>query len=182
MDKKHWCTLVLGAVAGFAQLTAQTTYQNTAPHVAPPPPQVAPQQQSQPVVQPSGQVLDAAAQAKLDQDLADTANVGSQWLKLVDEGKYGDSWDFGSKTFQFTIKRDEWIKAQNEIRKPYGSLVSRKLVDQRTAKDPKGLPAGEYMVLIYESSFSNHPKAGELLTMVKESDGKWRPLTYQAHY
>lgn len=117
-------------------------------------------------------------QAQLDQDLADTANVSSQWLKLIDEGKYGESWDYGSKTFQFTIKRDEWVKAEEKLRKPLGSYVSRKLIEQRTAKNPKGLPAGDYMVLYYKSSFSNRPEANELITMVRESDGKWRVLTY----
>jgi len=171
--------------AAFAQATSQQI------RPAAPAPAVQPIPQQQPAQQPAqqqaqqqqdtaAQPLDAKAQAQLDTDLADTANVAGQWLKLIDDGKYGDSWDYGSQTFKFTIKRDEWIKAEEKLRQPLGRLVSRKLVEQRTAKNPKGLPQGDYMVLYFKSSFSNRPEANELVTMVRESDGKWRVLTYHA--
>lgn len=110
----------------------------------------------------------------------DTANVAAQWLKLLDDGRYDDSWDYASPIFQFTIKKNEWNKAQQKLRAPFGRLISRQLVQQMPAKDPKGLPKGDYMVLGYQSAFSNRPEVRELVTMVKDSDGKWRVLTYQA--
>ena len=126
----------------------------------------------------------AVQQAGLTPDeqkiLTDNAQAANAWLKLIDEGKFGESWDAGSKTFQLTIKRDEWIKAEEKLRKPLGTVVSRKLLQQLPKENPKGLPAGYYMVLIYETDFSNRPKANELLTMVLESDKQWRTLTYQA--
>lgn len=166
---------IFGAILAFGQPAISYAQAVSAPVNA----QAIPQQSSASpgtVQQP----LDAQAQAALDKDLADTASVAAQWLKLIDDGKYGDSWDFGSKTFQFTIKRDEWVKAQEKLRQPLGKLSSRKLIEQRTAKNPKGLPAGDYMVLYYKSSFSNRPEANELVTMVRESDGNWRVLTYHA--
>jgi hypothetical protein len=115
-------------------------------------------------------------------DLRDSAAEAQKWLKLIDQGKYGESWDTGSNIFRFTIKRDEWIKSLEKIHQPYGQLISRQLVQQSPAENPKGLPAGDYMVLVYKSSYSNHPSVNELVTMVLSTDGKWKVLTYQASY
>jgi cell division protein FtsL len=55
------------------------------------------------------QTLDRQAITEEEQNLKATAEAADQWLKLMDEGKYGESWDAGSNIFRFTIKRDEWI-------------------------------------------------------------------------
>ncbi len=124
-----------------------------------------------------------AAQYSTDQEQLNvqlSAQAADQWLRLMDEGKYGDSWDAASNIFRFTIKRDEWIKAQEKLRQPLGQVISRKLVEQRVAKDPKGLPQGDYMVLYYKTQFANRPNASELITMVLSTDGKWKVLTYHS--
>ena len=60
-----------------------------------------------------------------------------------------------------------------------GELESRTVLDQRTAQNPQGLPAGEYMVMVYKTSFTNNKNSNEVVTLMQESDGKWRVLTYQ---
>lgn len=145
-------------------------------------PQQQPQQQGNLPKRPSPADLQLSPQegAALEQAYADTANVAAQWLKMIDDGKYGESWDFASQLFQFTLKRKEWEVAEEKLRAPMGRLISRQLVLQAPAKDPKNLPKGDYMVLEYKASFANRPEVSELVTMIKESDGKWRVLTYQA--
>lgn len=130
--------------------------------------------------QPQTGAQQAQANPELQQAFEDSANVAAQWLKLIDEGKYADSWDYAAQKFQVTLKKEEWVLVEQKLRQPMGSLISRQLVQQLPAKDPKGLPAGDYMVLAYKSSFTNRPNVRELVTMVKESDGQWRVLTYQA--
>lgn len=112
--------------------------------------------------------------------LADNAADALHWLNLIDQGQYGESWDAASKTFQLTINRNEWIKAEEKLRKPLGAVVNRQLLQQLPKQNPKGLPEGYYMVLVYQTDFANRAKANELVTMVLESDGRWRVLTYQA--
>lgn len=112
--------------------------------------------------------------------LTDNANAALSWLKLIDDGHYAESWDAGSKTFQLTIGRNEWVKAMEKLRKPLGTVVQRTLLQQLPKQNPKGLPEGYYMVLVYQTNFSNRPQANELVTMQLESDGRWRTLTYQA--
>lgn len=113
-------------------------------------------------------------------DLKDSLASAESWLKIVDSGNYGESWNTASNTFKFTIKKDEWIKAEEKLRQPLGRLISRKLVEQRPAKNPKGLPAGDYMVIYFKTSYTNRPEANELITLVKSDDGVWRVLTYHS--
>jgi len=77
-----------------------------------------------------------------------------------------------------TIGKEEWIELEQATRKPLGKVISRDVVDERIAKNPKGLPVGNYMVLFYNTSFTNRKDAHELVTLMQESDGKWRVLTY----
>lgn len=131
--------------------------------------------------------LDAAAaqetepKVAADPSLEQSAKAADAWLKLMDEGNYDETWDKSSATLELLIPKSHWKSLMSALRKPFGSVRSRKLIEQRPAFNPAGLPKGEYMVLVYSTSFSSRPNAHELVTMVKESDGNWKVLTYQAN-
>jgi hypothetical protein len=115
----------------------------------------------------------------INPDLQTSKEAAEEWLKLLDQKNYDQSWDKGAATLQLLIPKKDWRKLMESIHRPMGEIKSRQIIEQRPAKDPVGLPKGEYMVLVYKSSFSAKPTANELLTMVKESDGRWKILTYQ---
>jgi len=115
----------------------------------------------------------ADAQKKTDQEKA-----ASKWLELVDKGMYDASWDHASIIMQNTISKKEWDKVLNATRKPMGTVTSRHLLDQRPATNPHGLPAGDYMVIFYQTNFSRKPDSKELLTLYLEGN-EWKVLTYQ---
>lgn len=116
---------------------------------------------------------------QFQQDLKDSAAVSLAWLESIDNGQYDQSWDAGSPLFKQTISKSEWVMFLQSIRKPMGTLISRKVVDERTAKNPPGLPNGDYMVMVYKTSFTNNKDSDEVVTLMKGSDGQWRILTYQ---
>jgi hypothetical protein len=103
--------------------------------------------------------------------------AANEWLGIVDGGNYGVSWDQGATIFKLTMPRDEWNTYLDKVRKPSGSVVNRDIVDQRVSKDPKGLPKGDYMVVIYSTKFSNGKSANELITLQNEQ-GKWKVMGY----
>ncbi|MFA6915805.1 MAG: DUF4019 domain-containing protein [Parachlamydiales bacterium] len=140
-------------------------------------PQASPSQQ--PATTPSEDQQTPAAQlpqADLEAGLA----AGEQWLKFIDSGTYTSSWDNGSLQFKTVVSKGDWDTAMKKLRQPLGTVKSRKLVDLRTAVNPPGVAKGDYIVLVYDTDFSTRPKAGELLTLVKESDGQWRVMSYFA--
>jgi Protein of unknown function (DUF4019) len=107
-----------------------------------------------------------------------SATTSKDWLELVDKGQYGESWNQASALMKMTVHKDEWVTLMEKTRKPLGAVRSRTVVDQRTAKNPHGLPAGDYMVMFYKTDFSGKSGAYELVTLFFQ-DGKWFVLTYQ---
>ena len=103
------------------------------------------------------------------------------WLALIDGNKYAESWSQASLQFRNTIKQKEWIIAMQKIRSPLGPVVKRSIADVRTSTNPSGMPKGDYMVFYFNTAFKNKPKANELVTLVLESDGQWRVLTYEVN-
>ena len=104
--------------------------------------------------------------------------TAKSWLGIVDRGEYGRSWDEMSSVTKNTVKRDEWEKILTKTRKPLGTLKTRDVVDIRSAVNPKNLPTGNYMVMIYRSSFAKKNDAHELVTLFLQN-GQWHVLTYQ---
>lgn len=121
----------------------------------------------------------AAANAEDSQEqIQASVKAAEEWLKVVDQGHYGQSWSTGSLRLQLTMPKAQWEQLMHATRAPLGIVKSRKLAGQSIAKNPKGLPAGDYMVLLYETEFENGKAAEELLTLSFGYDQKWHVLTY----
>jgi hypothetical protein len=99
-------------------------------------------------------------------------------VQLLDDGKFDKAYQATSLLMQKTVNQTEWIYLMDVSRKPLGKVKARTLTDIRTARNPKGLPEGDYMVVYYKTNFANRRDGDELLTLTL-SDGKWRVLTYQ---
>jgi hypothetical protein len=113
--------------------------------------------------------------------LIEALKAAEDFVRLIDQGRYAESWTRGAKLFQKTITQKEWSVALQLARQPLGAVRSRSLKDERPALDPKGLPKGPYMVVEYNTSFEKAPQSGELLTLMREADGTWKVLTYQVN-
>jgi hypothetical protein len=116
-----------------------------------------------PAESPAAKAAEASAQA---------------WLALVDDGKYGESWDAASAFFRSAMSKAQWESALGGARKPLGKLVSRRLRGAKPMTDLPGAPAGEYVVIQYDTSFANRASAVETITPMKEKDGSWRVSGY----
>lgn len=126
-------------------------------------------------------LVDKENQSQIAAWMIESTQVAKDYVDGLDKGQYAQSWSKGDSLFQHTISQEEWAQALTFSRKRLGKMISRKLKDQRPAKDPHGLPKGAYMVVEYDTSFENASNSGELLTLRRGSDGKWRVLTYQVN-
>ena len=91
----------------------------------------------------------AADQAAVDE----ATKAADQWLKLVDNGDYKQSWETASTIFKNAVTEDQWAQQVGSARKPLGALVSRKLKSAQYATSLPGAPDGKYVVIQYDSSF-----------------------------
>ncbi len=114
-----------------------------------------------------------------EDDMEAGVDAGVKWVKLVDDVQYEASWENGSTLMKLKMPKENWVAGLQQLRRPLGTMTERKLADVRSAKDPKGLPAGDYMVLVYQTDFSDGKGRGELLTLVHENGKDWKVFTYQ---
>lgn len=100
------------------------------------------------------------------------------WLKLVDDGKYGESWNEGATLFKSVVTKEKWEEALNSILPPFGANISRNVLSVQYKTSIPGAPDGEYVIIRYESKFENKEKAIETVTPMKDEDGSWRVSGY----
>lgn len=100
------------------------------------------------------------------------------WLKLVDEGKYQESWDDASTSFKDHVTAEQWSKMIGVARNPLGAVISRNFKLARYSTSLPGAPDGEYVVIQYDTSFANKKAAVETITPMLDKDGQWRVSGY----
>jgi hypothetical protein len=100
------------------------------------------------------------------------------WLQLVDEGNYSESWNEASGYFKNAITREQWGQQIQGARGPLGKTVSRTVKSMQYTTTLPGAPDGEYVVIQFDSSFTNKKTAVETITPMLDKDGMWRVSGY----
>ena len=103
-----------------------------------------------------------------------SALAAQSWVSLIDDGNYSQSWKEAAASFQGAVKEKAWEDSMKKFRQPLGALVSRKVKTTQSATSPPGAPAGQYMLMQFETSFKEKNPAIETVTFVLEKDGKWK--------
>ena len=87
-----------------------------------------------------------------------------QWLVLVDDKNYAQSWSEAGKAFQNRQKADAWAKDAGARREPLGAVASRglKSID---------LSRSNVAVIKYDSVFAHKASAVETITLSFENGG-----------
>ncbi|MFQ5889305.1 MAG: DUF4019 domain-containing protein [Gemmatimonadota bacterium] len=108
----------------------------------------------------------------------EAATAAETWLRLVDAGRYPESWDEAAPYLQGFVDRDRLARQLRAAREPLGALRARKLASALYATSLPGAPDGEYVVLQYETSFENKRSAVETVTPMRAADGGWKVSGY----
>ena len=118
-----------------------------------------------------------AAAVEGEQEL-NAVKAAEEWLALVDAGKQDESWKTASALLQRNISSEQWQTTVSGVRTPLGAVVSRERVSAIYRNELPGAPDGEYVIIQYQTSFTNKKAAIETVTPMKESDGTWRVSGY----
>jgi hypothetical protein len=71
-----------------------------------------------------------------------------------------------------------WETSLEGARKPLGKLIRRKVINTQEATSLPGSLDGQYLVMMFETSFEKKKSAVETVTFALEKDGKWRAVGY----
>jgi hypothetical protein len=119
----------------------------------------------------------AAVGGNAEKEKAAVASA-ERWLGLVDHGKYAESWKEAASLFRNAINQGQWEQTLQAVRKPLGTLVTRKLKTMTYRTSLPGAPDGEYVVIKFESSFEKKKSAVETVTPMMDQDSRWRVSGY----
>lgn len=108
----------------------------------------------------------------------EAAVAAERWLGGIDAGNYPQSWQEASAIFREAISETGWVSALSNVRKPLGELVSRRLKSAHYSESLPGAPDGQYVVLLFDTSFAAKKSAVETVTFVLEKDDAWRAAGY----
>jgi len=105
------------------------------------------------------------------------------WLKIIDEGKYADSWNDNSKLFKQQLTAEKWAAALKSAREPSGAVKSRTLIGSQQVDEipwPTGprVIKGTFMIAQFATTMEKTGAMIETVTFEKERDGVWRASGY----
>lgn len=112
------------------------------------------------------------------QEQSAVVDQAEQWLALVDSGNYDASWREAAEYLKGNVAEQKWLQTMTTVRKPLGTLVSRKLKSTRYRTMLPQALKGRYLIIDYQSSFSNKKAAVESITQMMQKDGTWRVAGY----
>ena len=117
---------------------------------------------------------------KPDQQRLDASGSAAyEFLTLVDQQQYQQSWQSCAAYLQETVPLQQWQEQLAAVRTAAGALQERTQTNYTYTKEAKeGVPAGEYMVYSYASSFSNKADVKETVTLILTQEGNWRVAGY----
>ncbi len=103
--------------------------------------------------------------------------VAVDWLKLVDEENYADSWKQAAPFLKEHVPLVAWEKRLNEIRKPIDPMVERTLSTTEYREQLPGLPAGQYVAFVWETYFGVKHQMLESMVL-SFTNGEWKAVGY----
>jgi hypothetical protein len=99
------------------------------------------------------------------------------WLVLLDRRDWGRAWETSSAMFRGSVPLPTWMDGIPKVREPLGTFVERAPANSSYKTTLEGRPEGEYVTVIFLSKFDKK-ELQEVVTTVRESDGKWRVTGY----
>lgn len=124
----------------------------------------------------------AQAPAPTEQQVAANVAAGQAaaliWLTQLDNKMWGESWDQSSRVFRTNVPLGTWMDAMSKTRSPLGRATSREVGDVIFKTTLAGQPDGAYVSVLFVTKFADKEPVDELVTTVREPDGKWRVTGY----
>lgn len=100
---------------------------------------------------------------------AEAVTFARQWLTLLDQGRWDESYRATGSAFQKQNTPEVWASVSEEVRKPLGAALSRSFLSQENLPAP---PAG-YEVVKFRTRFASRGETVETVAL-ERVNGDWR--------
>jgi len=113
-----------------------------------------------------------------DDDQMIAVRQALEWLAIIDDADYAGSFSAMARIFTTGVREKIWEERISEVREPLGLVTSRLLESAEAKSDIQGAPAGEYMIVRFNTMFDTESSTTEAVTMYKQDDGNWKSVGY----
>lgn len=100
------------------------------------------------------------------------------WLALTDAEKYGESWRAAAELFQSAVSEEAWGRSLGNVRRPLGQVLTRTLKTATQKTSLPGAPDGKYVLVQFDTVFTNKAAAVETVTAMQAADRTWKVAAY----
>ncbi|GLQ91804.1 DUF4019 domain-containing protein [Dyella acidisoli] len=123
-------------------------------------------------------LLLVAASAAMAQsmDLDKAVATAGKWIAQADANQPDAMWKASSFVLQKSVTQENWGKYISGLRDKAGNEQERSWVAVSKIDNPQGLPAGQYLNVMYATKFAKAMTL-ETVSMAKGSSG-WEPIGY----
>ncbi|HEY8357129.1 MAG TPA: DUF4019 domain-containing protein [Ramlibacter sp.] len=123
----------------------------------------------------------APAQNPAAADMAEAGKLAAHaWLLLLDRKDWGTAWDAAATPFRQSVPLGSWMDGIPKVRQPFGNFVERQPVEAIYKTTMPGRPDGHYVSVMFTSKFEQNPRVQEVVTAMRDTDGRWRVAGYTA--
>lgn len=121
------------------------------------------------------ELVPAAASASESESAA--AAAAREWVALVDDGRWEESWRAAAAMFKTQLTAQQWTASVEPVRQPLGTVSSRVFQSSTATNSLPGAPPGQYEVVQFQTNFAQKAGAVETVVMVRESSA-WKVAGY----
>lgn len=108
--------------------------------------------------------------------LEKAVTTSGKWVVQADAGQADAMWKASSSLMQKNVTQANWGKYIESVRQQAGPEQQRAWVGVSKVDNPQGMPAGEYLNVVYATKFA---KAMTVETVSMAKDGSsWQPVGY----
>jgi hypothetical protein len=120
----------------------------------------------------------AGGAAAQDEARAAARDAARAWLALLDDQEYDTTWEEAGSLLKAAVDQEKWSTKLAVTLGPMGKVKSRAVRSTEYSTTMPGAPDGEYVTVIFDTTFENKQVAVETVPMMKERDGTWRVSGY----
>lgn len=121
------------------------------------------------VLAPAAPVVSAVAAATAEPDAAAAAGAAEDFLALVDESRWAESYAATGAQFRQLNTLERWTAVSEKVRPPLGKMLTRDIVGNEFVPAP---PEG-YQVIKFRSTYANGTQQTESVSLAWE-EGAWK--------
>lgn len=106
--------------------------------------------------------------------------AAESWLRLIDSGKYAESWDELAEAMKAKITKESWEKLRDSVARPVNAEAGKSRTLTRSISVPSlpSLPDQVGMRLEYQAPNDEHHSEMEMVELVLEGVRGWRVVNY----